>query len=91
MEAGGVDAEEEAEDDDEDENEEKKKKGGPSVGRLLALSRPERGLILAGTVALFLSSLSTLVLPSFIGKLIDDVGGEGGGTHVHIDVGWFGW
>lgn len=76
VEAGGVDSE-----DDEEENEEKEKKKGPSVGRLLALSRPERGLILAGTVALFLSSLSTMVLPSFIGKLIDDVGGEGGGTY----------
>lgn len=43
------------------------KKKGASVGRLLQLAKPERGLIFWGTVALFLSSLSFMVLPYFIG------------------------
>lgn len=71
-------------DDDDEEDEEQpqqQKKKEASVGRLLALSRPERGLIVLGTVALLLSSLSTMVLPTFIGRLIDDVGGQGGGAY----------
>jgi hypothetical protein len=45
---------------------EKKKAGKPmkaSVGRLLSLSKPERGIIIVATVALLLSSLSTMALP----------------------------
>jgi hypothetical protein len=81
---GDLEAGEAVEAADEDEDEEgkakaKKKKGGASIGRLLSLSRPERGLIVAGTVALFLSSISTMFLPVMIGRLIDDVGGQGGG------------
>ncbi|KAM3567938.1 hypothetical protein VYU27_009929 [Nannochloropsis oceanica] len=63
----------------EGEEEGRGKKGKASVSRLLALSKPERGLIVLGTVALLLSSISTMFLPAFIGKLIDDVGGPGGG------------
>lgn len=64
-----------------------KKKGGASVGRLLALVKPERGLIVLGTVALLLGSLSVLALPLFVGRLIDDVGGQGGGACSSVDVG----
>ncbi len=73
---------EEEDDDDDDEGTARKKKkkgGGASVGRLLSLSRPERGLIVVGTVALFLSSISTMFLPAMIGRLIDDVGGQSSG------------
>lgn len=83
---GEAEVDDDDDDDDEEEKAKKKKKKGPSVGRLLALSRPERGLIVAGTVALLLSSLSTMILPAFIGRLIDDVGGQGGGTCVWAPV-----
>lgn len=43
------------------------RKKGASVGRLLALAKPERGLVFWGTVALFISSLSFMALPYFIG------------------------
>lgn len=45
--------------------------------RLLALARPERGLIAAATVALFLSSGLSLVFPKLLGSLVDTVLAEG--------------
>lgn len=81
LEAGAVDGGGEQSQDKE------KKKGGASVGRLLALAKSERGLIVLGTVALLLGSLSVLALPLFVGRLIDDVGGQGGGACSSVDVG----
>jgi len=50
-------------------------KRGSSIYRLMALSKPERPLILIGTIALFLSSASSMALPYFIGVIIDSVSG----------------
>jgi ABC-type multidrug transport system fused ATPase/permease subunit len=49
-------------------------KGRPKpvgFGRLLAQAKPERGLLLLATLALFISAAATLAIPSYVGRIID--------------------
>jgi len=46
-----------------------------TVSWLLTLARPERSLLVVGTVMLFLSGLSQLAMPYVFGRVVDAVGG----------------
>jgi len=46
---------------------------GPSFGRLFSVAAPERCLLLWATFALVISSLSNLVIPTFIGLIMDSI------------------
>ncbi|MBM4367372.1 MAG: ATP-binding cassette domain-containing protein [Deltaproteobacteria bacterium] len=63
----------------------------PDWKRLLALARPETGLLVAGTVALVVGSALTLVFPRGIGVLMEAVTEPGGRARMdQANVGLFG-
>jgi ATP-binding cassette subfamily B protein len=47
-----------------------------NLKRLLALAKPEAGTLIAGTVALLVSSLTTLLTPQILGYLVNGLGEE---------------
>ena len=60
--------------------------------RIVDLALPERRNILLGALFLVLSSVMTLLIPRFIGRIVDGAQGEGGvrGATAAIDgaAGW---
>ena len=44
-----------------------------SFSRLMAQAKPERSLLIAATVALFISALLNLAIPAFVGTIIDAI------------------
>jgi ABC-type multidrug transport system fused ATPase/permease subunit len=56
-----------------DDNDEAGKSDGPSVSRLIALSRPEWPAMGAATLALIVSTLAGLATPTYFGKMIDTI------------------
>ena len=50
-----------------------KKSDGPSIGRLVALSRPEWPAMSVATLALIVSTLAGLATPTYFGRMIDTI------------------
>lgn len=49
------------------------KKSHSSLGRVVSLARPEVGIIIVATIALFVATAATVAIPQFFGQMIDDV------------------
>jgi len=60
---------------------------GVSIWRLLSESRPESGLLVAGTAALLISTVATLAIPALFGRVIDGLTNKDAlGANLHMNV-----